>query len=50
MQSKNFFSNSKNKKIYIDLINQLNIADYANKNEDGIFSNKRPMFTGVFKI
>ena len=46
---KNFFSNSKNKKINIDLINQLNIADYANKNEDGIFSNKRLMFTGGFQ-
>jgi len=46
---KNFFSNSKNKKINIDLINQLNISDYANKNEDGIFSNKRLMFTGGFQ-
>ena len=46
---KNFFSNSKNKKITINLINQLNISNYIVKNEDGKFSNKRLMFTGGFQ-
>ena len=46
---KNFFSNSKNKKIIINLINQLNISNYIVKNEDGKFSNKRLMFTGGFQ-
>ena len=46
---KNFFSNSKNKKITINLINKLNISNYIVKNEDGKFSNKRLMFTGGFQ-
>ncbi len=46
---KNFFSNSKNKKITINLINQLNISNYVVKNEDGKFTNKRLMFTGGFQ-
>ena len=45
----NFFSNSKNTKIILNLIKKLNIADYIQKNIHGVFSNKKLMFTGGFK-
>ncbi len=45
----NFFLNSKNTKILINLINQLTISDYTIQNTSGKFSNKRLMFTGGFK-
>ena len=44
----NFFSNSKNIKITLNLINELNINNYSLKNENGKFTNKRLMFTGGF--
>ncbi len=46
---KNFFSNSKNQKITINLINKLNISNYLIKNKDGKFADKKLMFTGGFK-
>ncbi len=44
-----FFSNSINVKIIQDLIDELEIQDYTVKHSDGIFSNKKLMFTGGFK-
>ncbi len=44
----NFFSNETNKRITLDLINELEITDYKNKTKDGILSNKKIMFTGGF--
>ena len=44
----NFFSNLKNIKITLNLINELNINNYLLKNENGKFTNKRLMFTGGF--
>ncbi len=46
---RNFFSNLKNTKIILNLINQLTVSDYKIQNTDGKFSNKRIMFTGGFK-
>ncbi len=45
----NFFSNSKNTKITLNLIKQLNISDYIIKNKKGKFTNKKLMFTGGFQ-
>ena len=45
----NFFSNITNARIIKDLIVKLNIKEYAVKNTDGKFSNKKLMFTGGFK-
>jgi len=45
----NFFSNITNARIIKDLIVELNIREYAVKNNDGKFSNKKLMFTGGFK-
>ena len=45
----NFFSNITNTKIIKDLIDKLIIKNYAAKNNDGKFSNKKLMFTGGFK-
>ena len=45
----NFFSNITNTRIIKDLIDKLNIKNYAAKNNDGKFSNKKLMFTGGFK-
>ena len=44
-----FFSSSINVKIIQDLIDELEIQDYTVKHSDGIFSNKKLMFTGGFK-
>ena len=46
---KNFFSNEVNLRITKDLINRLSIKDYETKFENGIFSNKKIMFTGGFQ-
>ena len=46
---KNFFSSKINIKITKNLINELKIQDYAIKNKDGKFSNKKVMFTGGFQ-
>jgi DNA ligase (NAD+) len=45
----NFFSNFTNNRIIKDLIDKLSIKNYAVKNNDGKFSNKKLMFTGGFK-
>ena len=45
----NFFTNNKNIKIIENLINQLSISDYAIKNKNGKFLNKKIMFTGGFQ-
>ncbi len=45
----NFFHNETNTRITKDLLNKLNIRNYAAKNNDGKFSNKKLMFTGGFK-
>ena len=45
----NFFSNITNTKIIQNLIDKLIIKNYAAKNNDGKFSNKKLMFTGGFK-
>ncbi len=45
----NFFSNITNTRIIKDLIDKLIIKNYAVKNNDGKFSNKKLMFTGGFK-
>ena len=45
----NFFSNFTNTRIIKDLIDKLSIKNYAVKNNDGKFSNKKLMFTGGFK-
>ena len=45
----NFFSNITNTRIIRDLIDKLSIKNYAVKNNDGKFSNKKLMFTGGFK-
>ena len=46
---RNFFSNQTNVRITIELIKELEITDYKVKSQNGIFSNKRLMFTGGFK-
>ena len=46
---KAFFSNTTNLKITKDLIKALNINEYKFKTVNGIFSNKKIMFTGGFK-
>ena len=45
----NFFLNETNIRIVQELINKLNIKNYTIKNINGIFSNKKIMFTGGFK-
>ena len=45
----NFFTNKTNTRIAIELINELEISDYNADIKDGIFSNKKIMFTGAFK-
>ena len=45
----NFFSNETNTRLIKDLINKLNIKNFAVQNSDGKFSNKKLMFTGGFK-
>ena len=45
----NFFTNKTNTRIAIELINELEISDYNADIKDGIFSNKKLMFTGAFK-
>ena len=44
-----FFSNITNIRIIKDLIDRLTIKNYAVKNNDGKFSNRKLMFTGGFK-
>ena len=46
---KNFFSNEVNLRITKDLIQKLSVKSYETKFENGIFSNKKIMFTGGFK-
>ena len=46
---KSFFSNQTNLKIIIDLVDKLEISEYKIKNTNGVFSNKKLMFTGGFK-
>ena len=45
----NFFSNQNNLRIIKDLIKELIVKDYIVHKGDGIFSNKKIMFTGGFK-
>ena len=45
----NFFSNKTNLKITHDLIQELEIANFTANKGNGIFSNKKIMFTGGFK-
>ena len=45
----NFISSETNLKITKKLINELEISDYKIENKNGIFSNKKIMFTGTFK-
>tara|TARA_B100001063_G_scaffold12093_1_gene9394 strand:- start:6157 stop:8190 length:2034 start_codon:yes stop_codon:yes gene_type:complete len=45
----NFFSNKTNTRIIKDLINRLKIYNYTSQSKDGMFSNKKLMFTGGFK-
>ncbi len=45
----NFFSNETNTRIIKNLINKLNVKNYSLKNNDGVFSNKKLMFTGGFR-
>ena len=42
----NYFSNLKNKKILLSLINILNIQDYASPKSNNFFTNKNIVFTG----
>ena len=42
-------SNETNIKITEDLISELKIAEYESKAKNGIFSNKKLMFTGAFQ-
>ena len=44
-----FFSNETNKRITLEFINELEISEYKSRNKNGIFSDKRIMFTGGFK-
>ena len=44
-----FFSNQTNLKITDNLLNELKIENFNIANKDGIFSNKKLMFTGGFK-
>ena len=46
---KSFFSNKINLKITEDLIKKLDIKEYSQNSNNGIFSNKKIMFTGSFK-
>ena len=45
----NFFSNVVNLRIIQGLVKELDINDYKIENKDGIFSNKKLMFTGGFE-
>ena len=44
-----FFSNKTNKRITLEFIDELEISEYKSRNKNGIFSDKRIMFTGGFK-
>ena len=44
-----FFLNETNTRIIRNLINKLNITNYIKKSVDGLFSNKKLMFTGGFQ-
>ena len=44
-----FFSNETNLRILNDLIHELKIGNYVTQSGDGIFANKKIMFTGGFK-
>ncbi len=44
----NFFLNETNKRITLDLINELRITDYKSKTVSGLLANKKIMFTGGF--
>ena len=44
-----FFSNETNNKITKELINKLNISNYVAKSGEGVFNNKKLMFTGGFR-
>ena len=44
-----FFSNETNKRITLEFIDELEISEYKSRNKNGIFSDKRIMFTGGFK-
>ncbi len=44
-----FFSNKTNTRIINDLVNNLSISNFSNKNNNGKFSNKKLMFTGGFR-
>ena len=46
---KNFFSNETNLQIIKNLIKELDISDYKIEVKDGVFSDKKIMFTGTFK-
>tara|TARA_A100001015_G_scaffold313072_1_gene419491 strand:+ start:1778 stop:3811 length:2034 start_codon:yes stop_codon:yes gene_type:complete len=46
---KNFFLNETNVKITKDLISVLEIKEFKNKSKNGVFSNKKIMFTGSFR-
>ncbi len=45
----NFFSKQTNIKITKNLLNNLNILSYTTKSKNGVFSNKKIMFTGGFE-
>jgi len=45
----NFLTNKTNLRITKELIDELEISDYKIENKNGIFSNKKIMFTGTFK-
>ena len=44
-----FFSNETNKRITLEFIDELEISEFKSRNKNGIFSDKRIMFTGGFK-
>ena len=46
---RSFFSNKVNIKITEDLIKELAIINYETKSQNGVFANKKLMFTGTFK-
>ena len=45
----NFFSNNTNSKITKDLMSVLEIKEFKHKSKNGVFSNKKIMFTGSFR-
>ena len=46
---RSFFLNKINVSIIDDLLKELDVKDFKIKSKDGIFSNKKIMFTGGFK-